>query len=251
MSERLSILGHYLAARRNFTRFRTREALESWQDARVRKHLRRVLEGSPYYREVHAGSPPEDWRALPVSNKASLMAAFDGWNTAGVTLAEALAVAERAEETRDFSRTIWGLAVGLSSGTTGSRGVFLVSPRERRRWAGTILARTLRGSLHREHRSALFLRADSPLYQTVGSRRFSFSFFDLFAPFEEHWPRLEALRPTLLAAPPAALVRLAAHPAARTLLAPPRLLLSVADVLDDADRALVEAGFGVKVGQFY
>ncbi len=251
MIDRLSILCHYLAARRNFTRWQSREALEAWQDAQVTDHLRRVLPKSRYYRDLFAGRDLKDWRHLPISKKAPLMAAFDDWNTAGITLVQAGEVAEAAERTRDFAPTIRGFAVGMSSGTTGSRGVFLVSPQERRRWAGTLLARTLQGTLRKTHRAALFLRADSPLYQTVGSRRLSFSFFDLFAPFEDHWPRLRSLRPTLLAAPPSALARLALEPGANELLAPPGILLSVADVLDDADRAVIEEGFGRKVGQLY
>ncbi len=247
----LSILGHYLQARRNFTRWKYREDLEAWQENQVRKHLRQAVRKSPYYRDLFDGRPLEEWRDFPVSTKAPLMAAFDDWNTLGIPLAEAAAVAEAAERSRDFSTTIKGCAVGLSSGTTGSRGVFLVSPEERRRWAGTILARSLCGTLGQPHRAAMFLRADSPLYQTVGSKRFSFSFFDLFAPFEEHWARLTDLSPTLLAAPPSALVRLAALPGAAELLAPPCILLSVADVLDDADRALIESGFRVKAGQLY
>lgn len=251
MIDRLSILAHYCQARRNFTRWENRESLESWQDARVKRHLLRTLPRSKYYRELFEGLSPDNWREFPVSTKAPLMASFAHWNTAGVTLTEASSVAEAAERTRDFSRTIRGCAVGLSSGTSGSRGVFLVSPEERRRWAGTILARALRGTLGKDHRAAMFLRADSPLYQTVGSRRFSFSFFDLFSPFEEHWTRLMELRPTLLAAPPSVLVRLASRPETASLLAPPGILLSVADVLDDADRAIIESGFGCKAGQLY
>lgn len=251
MIDRLYLLSHYFAARRNFTRWRSVEALDAWQNLQVWRHLRRVLPNSAYYRALFAGCDLKLWRHLPISQKAPLMAAFDDWNTVGLTLAQAGALAEAAERTRDFSPTIEGIAVGMSSGTTGSRGIFLVSPPERQRWAGTLLARALQGTLRQPHRAALFLRADSPLYQTVGSRRLSFSFFDLFTPFEEHWSRLKDLRPTLLAAPPAALVRLALEPGARNLLAPPGILLSVADVLDDADRAIIQKGFGSPVGQLY
>lgn len=251
MINRLSILCHYAASRRNFTRWKTRAELEEWQHARVFNHIGKILPGSPFYRDLFAGHDLKKWRELPISTKSTLMANFNQWNTAGITLAEAGAMAETAERTRDFSPTIRGIAVGMSSGTTGSRGIFLVSPKERQRWAGTLLARILRGTLQQQHRAALFLRADSPLYQTVGSRRFSFSFFDLFAPFEEHHTRLQALRPTLVAGPPAALVRLAAMPGADALLAPPSILLSIADVLDEADRRIIEAGFGLPVGQIY
>lgn len=251
MRERLSILRHYLEARSNFTRWRSRGDLERWQNDQVQTHLGRVLPGSGYYRDHFAGRSAKQWSEFPLSRKAELMADFDRWNTLGIPLEKASAVAQEAERTRDFSPTIQGMTVGLSSGTTGSRGLFLVSPEERRRWAGMLLARALRGTLHRRHRAALFLRADSPLYQTVGSHRMAFSFFDLFVPFETHWPRLQTLRPTLLAAPPSVLVQLASQRDARPLLAPPSILLSVADVLDDADRRIIEAGFGQAVGQLY
>jgi hypothetical protein len=39
------------------------------------------------------------------------------------------------------------LTVGLSSGTSGNRGVFLVSRAERLRWAGILLGRALPGHL--------------------------------------------------------------------------------------------------------
>jgi putative adenylate-forming enzyme len=251
MTDRLSIALHYAKARRNFTRWKSRERLEAWQEREVRKHLRRVLPTSDFFRNLFAGRDLKKWREVAVTTKAELMGAFDAWNTAGITLAEASALAEASERSRDFSPTIRGFTVGLSSGTSGSRGVFLASPAERQCWAGTLLARALQGTLRRRHRAALFLRADSPLYQTVGSRRFSFSFFDLFSPFEEHWPRLQTMRPTILAAPPSALVRLAVLPDAHELLAPPGILLSVADVLDEADRVVIEHGFGCRVGQLY
>ncbi len=180
-----------------------------------------------------------------------MMRNFDLWNTAGIALVDAWRLATEAERTRDFSVTLDRVTVGLSSGTSGTRGIFLADEAERQRWAGTLLARVLQGTLHREHRAALFLRADSPLYQTVGSRRFQFAFFDLYAPMEEHCASLRSLKPTVLAAPPSVLVRLAAHQDAAQWLAPPAILLSVADVLDAADRVRIERGFGRKVGQIY
>lgn len=251
MIDRLSILWHYVQARRRWARWKNRAALEEWQEQQVQRHLARVAERSPYFRRRVAEFGRAGWREWPVLGKAEMMRHFDTWNTAGVTLEAAWALATAAERTRDFSATLSGITVGLSSGTSGSRGLFLASGAERRLWAGTLLARTLRGTLRQPHRAALFLRADSPLYRTVDSRRFQFSFFDLFRPMDEHGPRLRALRPTIIAAPPGVLVHLAAQAGAATLLAPPAILLSVADVLDAADRERIEQGFGGGVGQIY
>ena len=65
--------------------------------------------------------------AFPIINKAIFMANFDTINTVNIKLEEALAVAIKSEENRDFSPTIKGITVGLSSGTSGNRGIFLAS----------------------------------------------------------------------------------------------------------------------------
>jgi putative adenylate-forming enzyme len=246
------ILHHYLEARKNFSAWGDRVALEAWQERMVRRHLHWIAARSACVSQRCRAFGLEAWRDWPVTDKAGMMAEFDSWNTARIRLEEALAFAERAEQTRDFSGTLRGLTVGLSSGTTGSRGMFLASAAERRRWAGVLLARVLRGTLlsHR-HRAALFLRADSPLYHTIGSRRLRFAFFDLFKPLQEHWPRLREFSPTVLAAPPSVLAELAASPHARNLLQPPAILLSVADVLETTVREEIERGFGTGLGQIY
>ncbi len=74
-----------------------------------------------------------------------------GWRTSTRSIpwaclsAEASAAAEKAETSRDFTPTVRGVTVGLSTGTSGARGVFMVSPAERQRWAGTMLAKLLEG----------------------------------------------------------------------------------------------------------
>jgi putative adenylate-forming enzyme len=249
--DRIATLWHYGQARRRFTAWADRGALEAWQGREVIQNLRRISARSPYFEERARNWGIENWRSWPMTNKGEMMVQFDRWNTAGVQLKEAFAFAARAEATRDFSGSLRGYAVGLSSGTSGSRGIFLACSAERRIWAGMLLARVLRGTLGLEHRAALFLRADSPLYHSVGSRRLRFEFFDLMRPVEDHISRLRALRPTILAAPPAVLVQLARAPGSEAWLHPPAILLSVADVLDDVARDSIRQGLGKDPGQIY
>ena len=248
---KLALLWHYLGARRNFTRWRSRSDLLAWQTKQVRPHVSWVAQHSPAYARHWQGYDLADWTTLPIADKSLLMGQFDDWNTVDVTLEEATQVAEQAERTRDFSPSLKGVTVGLSSGTSGSRGIFLASDAERARWAGTLLARVLNGTLHHRHRAALFLRADSSLYRSIGSRRFQFEFFDLLQPMQDHIQRLTQLRPTILAAPPIVLSQLAALPNADQILAPPHILLSVADVLDDTESAKIAEGFRQPMGQLY
>ena len=252
MTGRLRLLGSYAWTRAR--RWSSPEALAAWQERQVRRHLAWVAARSPFHRERFAGAlAGGDWRTVPTVGKAETMAHFDRANTAGVRLEDALAVALRAERDRDFAPLLpGGIAVGLSSGTSGGRGVFLASPVERDRWAGAILARVLpRGGLARRHRVAFFLRASSALYARVASRRVAFDYHDLLDPFDGHVARLAARPPTILVAPPSVLRLLAAEVEAGRLRIAPERVVSVAEVLDDVDRVAIERAFGQRLHEVY
>ena len=255
MSERLRLACAFAGARWG-RRFADRAALLRFQERRLARFLATTLPRAPFYR-AWAGRPLGE---LPVVDKAAVLADFAAFNTHGVTLDQALAVAVAAERSRDFLPQLdGGLTVGLSSGTSGTRGVFLVSAAERARWAGVLLARllspeSLRRLLHPGKpplRVALFLRANSNLYSTLGSRRLAFSFYDLLAPFAAHRERLAASPPDILAAPPTVLRLLAEAQEAGEIALAPRQVISVAEVLDADDRQAAERAFGVPVAQIY
>lgn len=237
------------------TRPADRASLEAWQRARLDAFLRAVLPQAPFYRDR---APRLD--ALPIVDKATVLADFAAFNTVGVTLDAALDVATRAERSRDFAPTLpGGISVGLSSGTSGTRGVFLVRPDERTRWAGTLLSRLLTArSLLRvldiggpPLGVAFFLRANSNLYTTVASRRIDFAFHDLLAPFEQHLTRLARQQPEILVAPPTVLRALAEAATAGGLRIAPAQVVSVAEVLEADDVVAIERAWGVSVQQVY
>jgi putative adenylate-forming enzyme len=139
------------------------------------------------------------------------------------------------------------LTVGLSSGTSGHRGVFLVGALETAAWAGVIVARALHRSVLHGERVAFFLRANSNLYERVGRGRLQFRYFDLMTPLTDAVAQLEAWQPTLLVAPPSLLLALArCHPRVR-----PHGVIAVAEVLEAQDRATLEAAFGVPIHGIY
>ena len=244
MSAVLTLLGALDDARLTF---RSRAALDRHQERLAHGHLRWVAAHSPAVaaRFRAAGLPLSRWRDLPPTDKAAMLATFDTLNTVGVTLDRALAVGRQAERTRDFTPTLatpaGPVTVGLSTGTSGTQGVFLVSRAEQARWAGTVLRHLLPGGLWgllRPQRVAFFLRADSPLYRSVGRGRLDFRFFDLLRPLPELTAEAQAYAPTLIVGPPGvlrALHRTGAGLRAR--------VISVAEVLDPDDEAALR-GWG-------
>lgn len=230
---------------------RERWLLPRRYDAARARALERFLREDLPRASFYAGSTGrlED---LPVVDKRTVLADFAAFNRYGITLEQALAVAEAAERSRDFTATLpGGVTVGLSSGTTGTRGVFLVSEEESRLWAGILLGQlmapaSLRVLARRPLRVALFLRANSLLYETLDSRRVAFSWHDLTVPVEDHLPDLPGT--DVLVAPASVLRRIAASKPAGLR---PLQVISVAETLDAEDEVVIREAFGLPVEQIY
>ena len=167
----LRLLLAYTRARR-MDRLQDRHRLEAIQNRWLNRLQQSVVRRSAFYSQ-YAGVPWESW---PVLGKGPWMEHFDAINTVGAHLAELSEIAQAAERSRDFSKRWKSFTVGLSTGTSGSRGLFLVSPEECALWAGTLLGKLLRGGLLARERIALVLRAGATLYDTVGSLRLQFRF---------------------------------------------------------------------------
>ena len=186
----------------------------------------------------------------PLMDKAQMMMHFDAMNTERLKRDELMACALKSEDSRDFSPKIGCFSVGLSSGTSGRRGLFVVSQKEQQVWAAGILARVLPDGLFARERVALFLRANNNLYQSVTSRWLSLQFYDLLAPFQQHLSRLEHFCPTIVVAPAQVLRALALAVRDGSLKIQVKKVTSVAEVLEEQDRELLNQVFG-SVGEIY
>lgn len=240
----LMTLWHYFRTRR--LTFADRQALEAYQAKRLKSFARRVLAKSPYFRRFNR----QDIASWPLMDKALMMAQFDQMNTAGLQRDQLLACARRSEQQRDFSPKIGKYSVGLSSGTSGQRGIFVVSPDEQSLWAGGMLAKMLPDGLFAGECVALFLRADNNLYHSVNNRWLSLEFYDLFAPFTAQLARLEQQAPTIIVAPAQVLRALALAVLANQIRLEVKKVISVAEVLEEQDRRLLAQVFPA-VGEVY
>ncbi|MDE7352215.1 MAG: hypothetical protein K2O06_04110 [Acetatifactor sp.] len=270
MIDRLMVLKHYIYYKYIRT-FRSRRALECWQRKKISAHLKYVAAHSPLYRGKIS------LEEYPVIDKAYMMKHFDRLNTAGIRRKDAAALAVKAEKDRDFSPKLQispgphtlkspgklrnpqflrsprlpqrktGITVGLSSGTSGLQGLFLVSDREKNQWAGYILARFLDRGIMGSYDTAFFMRADSNLYQAVSSKNIRFHFFDIYRSMEEHIKRLNRLKPQILAGQPSVLLLLAEKKRRGELEIHPRTIISIAEVLEKEDERRLKEAFELPV----
>lgn len=244
------VLAHYLQTKFRPS-FKSRYDLEIWQERQVQRHLQKILPLSPFYRQYYQGLKLDEWRNFPLIEKNMMMKNFDSLNTVGIRSDDAFKTAFMSEESRDFSPQIQGISVGLSSGTSGNRGLFLVSRRERLEWAGTILAKVLPAPLWAGQKVAFFFRANNNLYQTVNSRLVAFRFYDLLEPMPLQIQRLNEFQPSILAAPPSVLRILALAVKAGELKIKPKKVISMAEVLEPFDQSLISEQFHQTIHQIY
>lgn len=244
------IVTHYVRAQWRWRTLRGAR-LHAYQEQRAQQIATYAAQHSPFYRRHWHGHHLAEWRTLPTVDKQLMMANFDQFNTRGVPLADAMAVAIRAEQVRDFLPTVAGLTVGLSSGTSGHRGLFLVSDAEQSAWAGVILARALHHLRRGQTRVAFFLRAHSNLYARASGSLIDLRYFDLMLPLATAVRALNTYQPHLVIGPPSLLGFLADAQTAGALHIHPQRLISVAEVLEAQDQARLSSTFAAPVHQVY
>jgi phenylacetate-CoA ligase len=234
-------------------RWRTldRAALQALQETRARASVAYAADHSPFYRNHWQGHNLAQWRTLPTVDKAAMMDHFADFNTRGITAEAAMQVALTAEQTRDFAPRLQAVTVGLSSGTSGHRGLFLVSAHEQAMWAGVILARALHSLDRGRTRVAFFLRSYSNLYAAANGVLLHLRYFDLMTPLPEAIAELNSYQPHIVVGPPSLLGFLAGAQKDGRLHIRPRRLISVAEVLEPQDEADLAAAFQAPVQQIY
>ena len=223
-------------------RWRTRAQLDRFQDKRLQAHLQYLATQSRYFAALIPAGKNVSLADLPLMDKQVMMTNFDAINTTGLTKDRAFEWAIAQEKDRDFDGELDGISVGLSSGTSGHRGLFITSKKEQEQWAGTVLARALPQGNLLGHRIALFLRADNNLYERAGSKAVSFKFFDIYADMDENLKALAHYQPTILVAPPSVL-----HVIAGYNLPPGQKVFSVAEVLERKDAQYFAQAFNQNV----
>ncbi|MDG1045778.1 MAG: adenylate cyclase [Bacteroidia bacterium] len=236
---KISIFIHFI--RHRFSRYFRSNKISISRE----KIWNKMLLKSPFYRDKIIKK-----EHFPLMDKKLFMENFDTINTVGVKKEKALDIAFKSEELRDFSPTIHGISVGLSSGTSGNRGIFLTSKSEKAIWVGAILDRVIGFSIKRR-KIALFLRANNNLYEAVQSKLLSFTFFDLKTSVDKNIDSLINLKATILVGQPSVLMEIAKAYKKLKAKVTFKKVISVAEVLEDDQKEFLESVFKCQIDQMY
>ena len=236
-----NVLRYYL--RFKYGKFATKEKLIKYQNRKIQKRLSFVSKNSGFYKEYEG----KELKDFPVIDKKIMMENFNHINTVRIEKEEALAFAIGSEREREFSEKLHNITVGLSSGTSDSRGIFLVENSEKDKWAGYVLAKFLPKGILSKCKIAFFMRANSNLYEAVGSKNIGFEFFDIYADIEENIEKLQKFQADILVAQPSVLLTIANAIKNKTLKISPKRVISIAEVLEKEDEAYLKKVFQMEI----
>jgi putative adenylate-forming enzyme len=218
-------------------RVRHRQHIESYH----RRASARLVADAARTTDFYAAFSEADFADLPPVDKAMQLADFAAFNTQKLD-------AETARRCANGDEQRPGFEIGQSTGTSGLRGLYVISAAERFRWLGTILAKTLPDALTARHRVAIVLPGPSPLYRVANeSRLLALAHFDPRHGLEPIARLIEDFRPTVLLAAPKSLRGLSS----RLRLPYLKKVLAAGEVLDAFEAADIARAFARPLGQVY
>ena len=227
----------YLRSRWLQKRLNSREAISAYHTRELQKLTQHLISSFSFYSRETA----REFRSLPVIDKQILLENYSDLNGPNIELdAVKAAISDKTFKVSKYN-------IGHSTGTSGNRGYYIISDRERFIWLGTILAKALPNAIWKSQRVALILPGMSSLYSAAkkGSR-VDIRFFDLSMGITASEADLDEFSPDTIVAPPKVLRYLAE---AGKLTA--KNIFSGAEVLDPIDQSIIEAKTGRIVRQIY
>jgi putative adenylate-forming enzyme len=238
----------FLLCRYRF-RYFTIERIRKYQLRRAREQAAYAAAHSGFFKQWYAGCDLSQPWQLPPVNKKIMMDNLTGYNTVGLTREEILDFCLGIEKTRDFDKRLKGLNVGMSSGTSGNKGVEIVSRTEERYMKAALLARFDHPRKEKIN-LAFILRVSAPAF-SLGIFGHKLTYISQLSTIGEIGSQLEKLNPNIISAPPSMLKIIAKEVEKGTLAVHPKQVVSYAEVLYPDVKDYLRRVFGCMVHQIY
>ena len=248
----LRIVTDYIRLNRHFYHDSPRQ-IAAYQEKRLLSLTALVREKSPFYRSRYAGrriAGLADFQALPTIDKSAMMAHFDEINTAGLQLAEVMPYAVARELAHDYLGYYQGrYVVGLSSGTSGNKGIYVTARRMTRRLPGLFLARGGVSLADLPLRILFILRVFSQGFDDINAPLIHLHYLSSMTPPEEIVAAINRMQINILMAPPSLLRHLL--PGCGQINRPLRRVITYAEVLTPEEKQRFAQAFGSPVCELY
>lgn len=231
----------------------TKPQIVRYQEKTVLSLLQLVRQQRAFYCEHYAGHAVQnlsDFSKLPTINKRIMMEQFDRLNTAGLHLDEVMAYALEKELNRDYLGYFQDqYVVGLSSGTSGNKGIYLTDRSMTRRLPGVFMARGGVSLSDLPLRILFILRVFSQGFADINAPLIKLSYLSSMTEAEEIIRTFNDMKANILMAPPSLLRQLL--PVSNKIKTPPRRVITYAEVLEKEEKARISKAFAAPVVEIY
>jgi putative adenylate-forming enzyme len=246
--ETKSFLLFYLLCKYRFRHFNEKK-IRNYQEKRIRHVVKYAVAHSAFFRKYYSGYDMNDVWNLPVMNKKIMMDNLTGCNTVGLAGDEIISFCLEVEKTRDFTRRLNGLNIGMSSGTSGNKGIEIVTKEEEKYMKSALFAR-FDFPKKAKINLAFILRVSAPAFSLdrLGHKLTYVSQLDTIENIDR---QLEKINPNIISAPPSMLKLLANEHKNGNLKVSPDKLISYAEVLYPDVKKYLEEVFRCPVHQIY
>ena len=246
--ETKNFLLFYLLCRCRFKYF-SKKDIEKYQKRRTEGMVKYAVNYSNFFKKYYSRYDLKTFKSLPTVNKKVMMENLTEYNTVGLTKEEILKFCLEVEESRDFSRRLKGMNIGMSSGTSGNKGVEIVTQQEEMYTKAALLAR-FDFPKGEKINLAFILRVSTPAFNLdiLGHK---LTYISQLQPIEAIVEQLSELQPNVISGPPSMLKIIAKEVEEGRLNIAPKRVVSYAEVLYPDVREYLSKIFNCVVHEIY
>jgi len=238
----------YLLSKYRF-KFWSKESIKKYQEKKSKEIARYAMQHSKFFKEYYRHHDIEKFTLLPELNKKIMMDNLTEYNTLKLNKDELIEFALNVEKTRNFSIRFNGFNIGMSSGTSGNKGIVITTKKEEK-YTKAMYASRLVFPKGEKLDCAFILRINTPAfkYNKAGNR---LTYINQLQSMEEIIQQLETLNPNVISAPPSMLKLLAKEFLKNRLKIRPKLLYSYAEILYPDIKEYLEKSFQCQIHEVY
>ncbi len=234
-------------------RFYSEKAIKRYQFKQLNKLLKFAMKNSEFYNELYTDFPInslEDFHKLPSINKKIMMDNFTKLNTCKIDKEDVLNFAVKKEQDKDY----YGYykdeyVIGLSSGTSGNKGVYITPKAMTKRLPFVFFTRSGLPLRILPYRILFMLRVFSQGFEDINNFLVSLKYLSTMENIDKIIDSINDNKINILMAPPSLIRQIL--PRYNEIKVKLKRIVTYAEVLDEIERDKIEKTFKTKVIEIY
>ncbi|MDC0558955.1 hypothetical protein OAO42_00935 [Candidatus Izimaplasma bacterium] len=234
-------------------KFYNEKQIRKYQEKQLKKLYKFAVKNSEFYSDLYKNNKfltLDDFYSLPTINKSIMMEHFSTLNTCGLNKEDVMIYAVEKEVNKDF----YGYykdeyVVGLSSGTSGNKGIYITTKYMTKRLPFVFLARGGFPLRSLPYRILFMLRVFSQGFEDINSKLVSLSYLSTMENIDMVIDKINDQNINILMAPPSLVRELL--PFANDITSDIKRIMTYAEVLETEDKERFEKDFNTKVIEIY